>query len=409
MAHSTDTPADTHSARAFDYPAFRRYYFAAVMGTNGGWITRILLSWLAWDLTHSPAFVGAVAAASLLPISITGPLFGAIIDRTPIKRAFRRVSAVQLSLPILNFILLASGAMTPAIVFTVALAFGIIMSAYHPVRQSLGPRLVERPAIGSVVALAALNFNIGRLLAPAIGGMLIAQFGTVPTSVLAVLMALPNALIGPSLQPRRDAKSTGERKSLAADLAQGFRTVWQRWPLRRSILLSVAAMGLIRGISEILALVADGMFERGAQGLGLLTSAVGGGALVAAILQVVAGNRLLRLRALRMAVIWIGFAAVLGLVYAPAYEWTLLPAALIGFTSTYVGVSLQIGMQARLEDELRGRVMSIWMLANTLSTSVLAFSISTLTGWIGMPTAATLAVALCSVAVIAIWLRPVGD
>lgn len=401
-------PIDDPSPRAFAYPAFRRYYFAAVCSTNGGWISRILISWLAWDMTHSASYVGAVASASLLPVAITGPFFGAITDRMSIRTAYLRVAAGLLAVPLMLLALLALNLLTPTILFCFSLILGTIMAAYHPVRQSLGPRLVDRPAIGSVVALGALNFNIGRLLAPAVGGVLIARFGTVPTAIFGVLLVLPNALVAPTLRPREEARD-GPRTSLSADLAEGFRIVWSRWPLRRSILLTISALGLARGVTEILALVADGMFGRGAPGLGLLTSAVGAGALCAAIFQVLAGQRLLRLRALRQAIIWVGFAGILGLVYAPGFEMTLLPAAMIGFTSTYVGVSLQIGIQARLEDELRGRVMSIWMLSNTLSISVFAFTISALTDWIGMPYATTIFVVLSALAVTAITLRPVGD
>jgi MFS family permease len=405
----TDIPATPQeaSARALSYPAFRRYYIGAICGTNGGWVTRILLSWLAWDLTGSPTFVGVIAATSLLPVAVFGPVFGALIDRMSTRRAFQRVSLALLGIPILLSALLAAGVLTPVPLFLVALLFGTIMSAYHPVRQSLGPRLVERPAIGSVVALAALNFNIGRLLAPALGGVMIAEVGTLATSFVGVALAIPNALIAPTLRPREGDHS--RRGRLADDLKQGFAVAWARWPIRRSILLAVAALGLIRGTSEILALVADGLFERGATGLGLLTSAVGGGALVAAIFQVVAGNRFVRNRGLRFAIIAAGFAGVLGLVYAPAFEWTLVPAALIGFSSTFVGVSLQIGVQSRLEDELRGRVMSIWMLAMTASTSFMAFAISAVTEWVGMPMATTIFVAICAVATVAIWMRPVGD
>ncbi|MBV7380766.1 MFS transporter [Maritimibacter dapengensis] len=392
------------SERALAYPEFRRFYVGAVCGTNGGWISRILMSWLAWDLTHSPTFVGVIAATSMLPIAIFGPFFGALIDRMSARIAFQRVTLALLAVPVVIAALLAAGWLTAVPLFFVALSFGIVMSAYHPVRQSLGPRLVERPAIGSVVALAALNFNIGRLLAPALGGAMIAAFGTFPTSLIGVVLALPNALIAPTLRPREgDHESHG---ALLADLAEGFRVVWERWAIRRSILLAVAALGLIRGISEILALVADGMFGRGATGLGLLTSAVGGGALVAAIFQVVAGNRLLRYRPLRFAVIWAGFVGTLGLVHAPSFEWTLPAASLVGFASTFVGVSLQIGVQSRLEDELRGRVMSIWMLANTASTSALAFGLSGLTVWIGLPAATTASVIVASVAVIALWVIP---
>lgn len=392
------------SERALAYPEFRRFYIGAVCGTNGGWISRILMSWLAWDLTHSPTFVGVIAATSMLPIAIFGPVFGALIDRMSTRLAFQRVTLALLAVPVVIAALLAAGWLTAVPLFFVALAFGIVMSAYHPVRQSLGPRLVERPAIGSVVALAALNFNIGRLLAPALGGAMIASFGTFPTALVGVVLALPNALIAPTLRPREgDHESHG---ALLTDLAEGFRVVWERWAIRRSILLAIAALGLMRGISEILALVADGMFGRGATGLGLLTSAVGGGALVAAVFQVVAGNRLLRYRPLRFAVIWCGLLGTLGLVHAPSFEWTLPAASLVGFAATFVGVSLQIGVQSRLEDELRGRVMSIWMLANTASTSALAFGLSGLTEWIGLPAATTAVVIVASLAVVALWVIP---
>ncbi|MAM62809.1 MFS transporter [Maritimibacter sp. UBA3975] len=406
MTDIPDTPQEA-SARALSYPDFRRYYLGAVCGTNGGWVTRILLSWLAWDLTGSPSFVGVIAATSLLPVAVFGPFFGTLADRMSARTGFQRVSLFLLAIPIVLTALLALDVLTPVPLFFLALAFGTVMSAYHPVRQSLGPRLVARPAIGSVVALAALNFNIGRLLAPAIGGLLIAQYGTLVTSFLGIALAIPNALIAPTLNPREDDHSQHGR--MLDDLKQGFMVVWTRWPIRRSIMLAVAALGLTRGVSEILALVADGIFERGASGLGLLTSAVGGGALVAAIFQVVAGNQLVRHRALRFGVMFVGFAGALGLVHAPSFESALVPAAFVGFASTYVGVSLQIGVQARLEDELRGRVMSIWMLANTASTAFLAFAISTVTEWTGMPLATTLFVIVCAVATVAIWIRPVGD
>lgn len=405
----TDIPATTEeaSARAFAYPAFRRYYVGAVTGTNGGWITRILLSWLAWDLTHSPTFVGIIAASSLLPVAIIGPFFGTLADRMSVRVAYRRVTAALLAVPILIATLLWLGWLTPIPLFAVALCFGTVMSAYHPVRQSLGPRLVERPAIGAVVALGALNFNIGRLLAPALGGMMISEFGTFATSLVGIALAIPNAVIAPTLSPREGDHSGHGR--MIDDLKQGFAVAWSRWPIRRSILLVVAVMGLTRGFSEILALVADGIFERGATGFGLLTSVVGGGALVAALFQVVAGNQLVRKRSLRFAIMWVGFASALAIVHAPSFEIALIPAATLGFASTYVGVSLQIGVQARLEDEYRGRVMSIWMLAGTASTSALAFAISTVTEWLGMPVATTIFVALCAIATLLIWTRPVAD
>ncbi|WP_298495142.1 MFS transporter [uncultured Maritimibacter sp.] len=403
-AVGTAQPVTDPSPRALAYPAFRRYYIGAVCGTNGGWITRILLSWLAWDLTRSATFVGVIAMTSLLPVAFFGPIFGAIVDRMSIRVAMARVAMFLVTIPAILLVLVWAGVLTPLTLFLLAATFGTVMSAYHPIRQSLGPRLVEPPAIGSVVALGALNFNVGRLFAPAVGGAMIGAWGVIPAAVLGVLMALPNALIARTLEPREHGvRAEG---GFRADLAEGFRVVWQRWPIRRSILLAVAALGLIRGIAEILTLVADGQFGMGARGLGLLTSAVGGGALVAAVFQIFAGERLLRQRGLRFAVIAVGFAGVLGMAHAPNFAFAMVAATLVGFTSTYVGVSLQIGLQARLEDELRGRVMSIWMLANTAATALAAFALSGLTDWIGLPLGTTYVTIACGIAVTLLWLWP---
>ncbi|MGY6633555.1 MAG: MFS transporter [Alkalilacustris sp.] len=403
MSAVPQTPSAS-SPHALSYPGFRRHYVGAVCGTNGNWISRVLMAWLAWDLTGSPTFVGAVAAASLLPVAVCGPVFGAVIDRMPTGLAFRRASIALLAVPTLLLAALLLDVLGPGLLFVLSLLFGVVMSAYHPVRQSLGPRLVDRPAIGSVVALDALNFNIGRMLAPALGGAVIAAGGTLPAACIGVLLALPNALIAPTLRPREGDHSRHGR--LGADLRAGFAIVWSRWPLLRSMLLAVAALGLMRGVSEILALVADGQFARGAAGLGLLTSAVGGGALLAAIFQVRLKGRLVRNQPLRLAVIVAGFGGVLGLVNAPAFAWAVVAATVLGFAATFVAVSLQIGLQARLEDEFRGRVMSIWMLANTASTSLLAFAIALVTGWVGLAMATGLFVTICALAVAAIWVRP---
>lgn len=388
---------------AFANPGFRRYFVGAVAGVNGNWVFRVLLSWLAWDLTGSASFVGLVAALSLAPVAFTAPFFGALTDRTPILTAYRWVSWGLLACPAALFALMLSGGLAPVPLVGIALLFGIVISAYHPVRQSLGPRLVEPPQISSVVALAALNFNVGRVVSPAIGGVLIAQLGTIPTAAISTALFLPNLIIGPTLQPRA-VPSNGDRKSYLADLVEGLREGWARWPVRRSLMLTVVAMGPIRAITEILALIADGRFGRGAEGLGLLTSAVGAGALIAALFQVVAGPRLARMPATRFTVIAIGFAATAALTLAPSFSLAFALAPILGFAGTYVGVSLQIGIQARLEDELRGRIMSLWMVSVTLSTSALALGISAISEVFGLgaTTVSVVVVAAAAVAAIAL-------
>lgn len=390
------------SETALSVPMFRRYYAGAVAGVNGMWIFRVLMSWLAWDLTGDAAFVGLVAAASLLPVAVAGPVMGAVTDRSDIRRAFRMVSAGLIVCPVLLLAALGLRVLSPPILLGLALVFGIVVALYHPVRQSIGPRLVEPPLIGSVVALSALNFNLGRTIAPALGGVLIARAGVEAAAVISVLMFLPNLVLVGGLLPRQAAPRAPT--ALWADFRDGLRHALGPGPIRGVLILSVAGLGPVRAVMELLALIADGQFQRGAEGLGLLTSAVGGGALVAALLQVVAGTRLVASDAMRRAVLALGFSGALGLTWAPAFWMAFAGAAVAGFCGTYVAVGLQIRLQSGLDDALRGRIMSLWMLAVTLSTSLMALVLSVASGIWGLDWSALVLLLVCAVAG-AVWGR----
>lgn len=383
---------------------FRRYYLGSIAAMNATWIFRVLLSWSTWDLTHSPSFVGIVAAASLLPIALFGPFFGALTDRADILRAFRLVLLGLLACPVTFLGLSLLGWLTPLSLLGLSGLFGVAMSAYHPVRQSLGPRLVGPENTGSVVALSALNFNLGRLLSPAIGGVMIGQVGLEYTALMSLILFLPSIVIARNLAPRSHA--TSEKTSgYFEDLIEGFSVAWGRWPIRRSLLLSVFALGPLRATTELLSIIADGSFGKGAEGLGLLTSLVGLGALFAALFQVVASQALMRREALRFGFIALGFLCSCAMVLAPSFERALMMAPMVGFAGTYIGVSLQIGLQARLEDGLRGRVMSLWMLSMTLSTSVLAIIISAASELFGLGPSTVGVLAICGsiIVLIAAW------
>ena len=380
---------------ALQVPDFRRYYVGAVLGVNGMWIFRVLMSWLAWDLTHDASFVGLVAAASLLPVAIAGPVMGAVTDRADIKVAFRWVSSGLLLCPALLLAGVHLHLLTPVVLLGVSLTFGCVIAAYHPVRQSIGPRLVDPPLIGSVVALAALNFNLGRTISPAIGGLLIGRWGSEAAALISLLLFLPSLILQKGLHPRQSrVKPT---TALWADFIDGLRYGLGSGPIRAVLILTVAGLGPLRGVMELLALIADGEFQLGAEGLGLLTSAVGGGALFAAVLQVAAGTRLAAAVAMRWAVLVLGFTAIVALVWAPVFPAALAASAVAGFCGTYVGVGLQIGLQSGLPDDLRGRIMSLWMLAVTLSTSVIALGLSLAAEYWGLGGATIVLLFVCAV------------
>ncbi len=367
---------------------FRRYYLSSIAGVNGMWIFRVLMSWSAWDISGSAKFVGLIAALSLLPVAFAGPFFGTLIDRISIRKSFVAVSLALMFCPAIFVLLSLAGTLGVSALMALALFFGFAVSAYHPVRQSIGPRLVDGPEVGAVVALSALNFNIGRMVSPVIGGLVIASAGNTITGAIAIVLFLPNLLIIAGLAPR-DLPARRQGRFIA-ELMEGAREVHLRKTAWQAMLVASLGLAPIRALTEILPILADGVFGRGVQGLGLLTSCIGAGALVAAALQVVAGHRLIARPILPWLVLALGFLGTSAMVWLPNFTAVAAASTLNGFASAFLAVRLQTSLQSDLPDTLRGRVMSLWMLAVTLSTSILAFVISAGSELIGLAQSVTL-------------------
>lgn len=380
---------------ALKSPGFRLYFIGGLFAVNGLWIMRILIGWMAWELTGSASFVGLVAALSLLPIFLTGPFFGVLIDRTNIKLA---AIGTNSSMIVCISALLAvhlSGQLSPELLSAIAVAIGIVSSAHHPVRMSLAPRLVQKEHVGSVVALAALNFNTARMISPAIGGIIIDQFGITSALIISTLLYLPSLMIVPFLKPRT-TQTPKNKESFLIALKNGINYLWHR-PELRLVLLMTALMALsVRGTTEILPVVADGVFNKGAVGLGQLGSAVGAGAVISAVLKAFGPVQTARTMAFPTLVITtIGILSVAVFGNSTIWNITLIAAAILGFTSTHLGVSLQSSIQASLPDDMRGRVMSIWIVVATGASALGAFSIGVATEILGLSISTFLLTGIC--------------
>lgn len=396
----------TKGFAALTDPKFRIYFSGAVAATHATWIFRILILWTAWDLTHSASFVGLITTVMVLPVALASPIFGTLVDRNNPVRVYFIVSIAYLLCPLGFLALSAWGLLIPATLLILAGFYSFVVALYQPLRQSLGPRLVAPDKIGSVMSLAALNHNAGRLIAPAFAGLCVANFGTDITAMVAITLYIPSVVLALTLSPRRDAP-TQTAAHFFTDFRQGISAAWAHWPVRQGLLLGVFTFGPMTSMSEMLALVADGQFDMGAQGLGWMTSAVGVGALAAALGQVMIDQRHLKNTMLRMTVILFGLGAIGVMVLAPYFQLALAAAAVLGFTGTAAAVSLQVSIQAELKDNMRGRVMSLWMMAATASTAVCALGISTLADYIGLSTVVTCVIAIAATAIV--WISTQRD
>lgn len=365
---------------------FRTYVGGSLLGLLSLWMQRVTSGWLAWDLTGSASFVGLVALVQFAPAIFLSPIFGVWADRLDVKRSALIVQSLNFLVAVGFWIVVLQGWLTPVLMVGLTLASGITAAASHPIRMSLTPRLVKRELIGSVVTIVAINFNVARMAGPALGGALIGLFGVATALFVQALLYVPFLIVLSrlTLRPRRDTGSAGEPFFQA--LATGFNHVW-RTPVIWRAMVTAGVLSLVaRGTLEILPPLADGVFERGAEGLGILLSATGIGALVGGVFKGFLKPQepgQIPVLSLIFVLIGLGLVPVLGAVRV--WELALLTAAGMAFVTTMTAISMQTAIQLVLEDDMRGRVMSLWAVVAAGGSALGAGVLGVMADLVGYP------------------------
>ena len=156
---------------------YRVYAMGSLISNIGTWMQTTAQAWLVLVLTDSGSALGITIALQLLPTLLLSPLGGVLADRFS-KRTVLRVMQVTMAVPAAVLgVLAVTGVVQTWHVFVIAFVFGIGRALEAPARQSFVPEMVGREDLGNAVALNSASFNAGRLIGPAVAGLLIAGPG----------------------------------------------------------------------------------------------------------------------------------------------------------------------------------------------------------------------------------------
>jgi MFS family permease len=343
---------------AFASRNYRLYASGNAVSLIGTWLQRVAMGWLAWQLTHSGAWLGLISFADLFPTVILSPWAGTLADR---RDRVSVVLATQLGL-MAQALLLAALTWTDIItiesLFALAAIAGIGNAVAQPARLALIPSLVEKSALASAVTINSIIFNGARFVGPATAGIIIATGGVAPAFALNAVtyVAFIAALLRIDLH---ETRPPGARGKFIAEAIDGYRYAARHHGIGSMLLLMAATALFTRGFVELLPGFADAVFGRGPQGLAWLTAMTGLGA-------VCGGIWMLRRR------------GVAGLTQLIVWHTLLMGAALLAFTSTRIyflalgcvfvagfalivtGVGAQTLVQNAVESGMRGRIMAIY-------------------------------------------------
>lgn len=353
-------PAPLEGGSIFSDRNFVHFLIGQAITTQGLWVQKIAMSWLAWSLTHSAFWTGLIAALNFAPAVLLGPLFGVMADRVDLRRTAVTLNLLMTVTAVLLMALSFSGMINLAWLVTLAAANGIIASANTPVRLSLVPIIVRREHMSQAVAFTAMNFNIARLVGPALGGVIIATWGTGAAFLINAITYVPMIYVLATVKLLGERTPDTGKRRLWTSLLDGAGYALRHRMIRAVLALSCFVSLTGYGLLELLPVFAEGVFNRGVTGLGMLASAGGIGAVCSTFM-------LSRIRSepgnfQRIAILGAVLAGcgALGLGLVHNYGIAVVLVAVTGFGLTSVGVGSQTALQLAVDSHLRGRVMSFW-------------------------------------------------
>lgn len=337
---------------------FLIYLAGSIVSLHGLWVYRVALAWFAWQLTASEFWVGIIAFTQFAPAVVFGPLFGVLADRFDRRRASLLINTLSSINMLLLSVLVSLGQVDIIVLTIISLMQGTLEGAHTPVRMTIVPNLVDREQLQSAIAHMSISFNVSRFVGPAISGVIIATFGV--GTAFAVngisFLAFIAAVLIVRLKPAADRSVAPS--DVWSELLDGVRYVLGHSTIR-ALLITIAIASIFgRGALEMMPAFADVVFQRGSSGLAILTSAIGAGA-IASGLVLVRGSKWLSIRVIRISV---GVAGIMvALLGVNDTFWLAIPIVTsLGVILTICGVGSQILIQSLVDDEVRGRVSSLW-------------------------------------------------
>ncbi len=344
-------------------PVYRRFLGTAFLGNVGVWMQVTAQGWLVLGLTDSAAALGVASAAGIAPVLALSLLGGVLADRVDRRRILMSAQFAAAAFAAVLAVLTTTGRVEYWQVLVLAVLTGSATALSMPAFQAIVSTLVPRAVLGNAIALNAAQFNLSRIIGPVAAGAAIAAGGlAVAFWINAAMLVVVGVVV--SRLPLADAAGAGRAQaSLWSNLVDGLRYV--RGQPTVAVLLALAAVpGLFMlNYLALLPVMARDVLGLGAGGLGVLTAAIGVGALTGsltvAIVRPSGGSG--RLLVLGLAV---ASVALIGYGSSTSVPLSLALLAVLGAAQVAYYATTNTLLQILVPGRLRGRVLSLYILTS---------------------------------------------
>ncbi len=365
---------------------YRLYFFGQAVSVTGTWMQSLAMSWLVLSLTSSPIALALVNVLQFAPTLILGLVAGVVADRVP-KRA---LLVVTQSTNAIGSALIAILIWTDHIdlwhIYAIALLVGVSTSFDMPTRQAFVSDMVGREDLANAIALNSTLFNMGRLVGPALAGIVLGAFGV---AICFAIDAFSYAAVIASLLMMRNLPKLSQVKNRnpIESLREGLSYV-RATPVVGYLVVFAGMLGTFGvNFNVWMPLLAKQDLGTGPGGFGLLMSSLGIGSLTGALTLAFRSRNVNTNRLIVTGLILGAGELTLGIAtgLTTSLVIAMIVSAVVGFGLTSTMSMANTVVQSTAPDALRGRVMSVYVMVSAGASPLGALLAGAVAGWFGTP------------------------
>ncbi|ATB34610.1 hypothetical protein CYFUS_000017 [Cystobacter fuscus] len=346
------------SLRAFGHRDFVHVWWGTLISNIGTWMETLALGVFVTTVTGRAEATGGIAALTFLPAVVMSPVGGALADRFDRRKWVAAGTLVQALLALVLTVLALTGRLTVPAVAVLSLLNGCTNSLINPAFSALISQSVPPEDLSSAVSLNSAQYNLGRIMGPAIAAGVLAAGGIAwalainTLSFVAVLVALWHV---------RPLERVGERRHepLWSGIRRGAQVARDDAGIRLAMVGALLVSALVAPFIGLVPVFAIRVFQQGAAATSLLVTMQGVGAVLAAMLLGPLMERLGRRRLLEACLILLGPMAA---VYWMTPTLHAAALAIVGLGALYMAslTCINTTCQLRVPRELQGRISSLY-------------------------------------------------
>ncbi len=349
---------------ALKHRNFRLFWFGQCISLIGSWMQSIGQSWLVLELTHSALRLSLVTMMQFIPVMLFSLYAGTLIDRLP-KR--KMLIVTQSSLATLAAVL-ATVTYLEIVEYwhllVLALMLGIVNTLDMPARQAFIVELVGKEDLPNAIALNSSVFNLGRIVGPAVAGLLIGLVGIATCFYINAMSFIPviAGIVLIRVPPTHyQAAVFGSLGKIYRDIREGLSYINGREIIKQPLILLAMTSTFVMNFNILVPVFAQQELGQNATGYGLLMTSMGIGSFLGSLTLVAKSRNNPRLRFLVGGAL--GMSIMLAaLAWMENFQLSCIILFLIGFCTIIFTTLVNTTLQINSSDEMRGRVMSVYTL-----------------------------------------------